>query len=182
MSFDFRFGPPQFVLFPEGDARLVTAMNRPTACFSVANFAGYFQTDSVTIGVRIMTPQLIPPFNGVNIFATSTARGRVEAVALNGFAQARVEARLKVLDSRLNPLIETDPVLFGGSSIFIPWFNGFGFDFGGTAMTSGRLTRVGTSPLIVEARISSGVGAFGPAYAIANISNACFTSIRVVSF
>lgn len=183
MAFDFPpFGPGSFSVFTEGDTSLITRLDGRTACFSAKNWAAHFQTNSVTMGVRIMTPRLVPPWNRVNIFTDATARGNVSATAFGGYAMARVEARVKVLDTSMRVLAEAGPMFFGGSSIQIPWFYSLGFRFSGVASTDAAITgSISTAPLIVEVRITCSVAAFSQAVAEANIDNACVTAIHVFS-
>jgi hypothetical protein len=182
MAFNFLFGPRQFSVFKEGDERLITRLDAGAACFSVNNWVARLQTDSVTMGFRVMTPNLVPPWNRISIFADATARGHVEASVWNGYARASVEARVRVTDTSGRVLAEAGPALFGGSSIEIPWFWSVGFDYAGNASPNALITAsIGTAPLIVEARISSGVTVIGPGNATANITNACVNAIRVFS-
>ncbi len=182
MAFDFSFGPSSFTVFTEGDVGLITRLNRPAACFSAKNWAAHFQSDSVTMGVRIITRNLVPPWNRINIFTDSTAQGEVVATAFGGYAMARVEARCRVMDTSMRVLAEGGPSFFSGSSIQIPWFYSVGFRFAGVAFADAVISAsIGTGPLIVEVRITSSVAAYSQAVAEANIDNACVTAIRVFS-
>lgn len=185
MGFSHNFAPPWPVggVIPEGAVDRITRIDPRQGCFAMTNSAYFSQTIFGTMVVRVRTPALALPFNGVNIWTDSSAEGRVEATALPGYARARVEARLRVLDfTGARVIVETDPVFFAGSTIDIPVFYGAGFPFSGVAFADATITPRSTGPLIIEVRISSWAVAAGYATAHANINNACVTAIRVFSF
>jgi hypothetical protein len=181
MSFNFPFAPGRFSSFMEGpDQRLRTRFDG-RACFSAENWAGHFQSFSFTQGFRVMTPNLVPPWNRVAVFADANAQGRVEAVGLNGYAHASVSVRLRVMDLSMRVLAEVGPLSFGGAWISIPWFGSLAFPFASNQGLNAVFNTSSTAPLIVEVRINSTAAGFGWGYGIADISNACLNAIRVFS-
>lgn len=185
MAFDFFLRPPwpSGAVFTEASTDRIRRLDTRTGCFAVSNTALFAQTVLVTMGVRIMTPSLTPPFRFINIETDSTATGRVDAGALPGYARGRVEAKVRVLDTRMNVLsAPTRANLFGVSTVDAPAFFGLGFPFSGTAFADTSFSGTGISgPLIVEVRINSWAVAYGWASATADIQNACITAIHVFS-
>lgn len=184
MSFDFLFTPPwpAGAVFTEGSTDRLTGVDRRMGCFAAKNEALIAQTVLVTMGVRIMTPPLRRPFDFISVKTDSEARGSIAAGALPGYARGRVEATVRVLDTRMSVLSPPTPNLFGRSSVTVPVFYGLGFPFSGVAFADTELPgSVGTGPLIVEVRINSWAIAYGNARGLADIDNACVTAISVSS-
>ena len=190
--FNYTFLPPfasstprpiGFSVSEEGSTERIRNLNNSTACFSVVGNESYFlQTASVTMVTRLMTPALVAPFRNIVVQTDASASGRIAAAALPGWARARVETRLRVLDVSGNVLSEAGPSFFGASWIDIPVFWGLGFGFSGIAFTDTEIPgSVGVRPLVVELRISAWAVTYGWAQATADIFSACVTKIHVFS-